>query len=382
MLNVRTRSEFWNQPTTGYTAIQSTRIGLILAAGLLTACAATTPDQERFQAWSDETSPLSEAGVERIQRFLEQHGSSSFLIVYQGKVAYRYGDIHKKHLIHSIRKPLLSLLYGPAVASGQIDLDETVATLNLDEPSTPFTELEQRATVTELLQSRSGIYLPAAAETERMAESRPERGSHQPGEAYYYNNWSFNSAGTVFEQKTGRSIYEAFNETLAKPLGMTSYTHQTTFFTRDGDNDDVLELDGLDGFYVLEPSRSRHPAYHFRLSAHDLALIGQLVVNDGEWNGEQLIPADWIKQSTGCYSMLNENLGGGRSLCYGMMWEVVQREDGEAISFVHTGLGTHMLYVYPGAQLILVHRVDTEDDYTVPNGRVHQLIGLTIGAFN
>ncbi|MEN1729229.1 MAG: serine hydrolase, partial [Pseudomonadota bacterium] len=336
-------------------------MGVILSIVLLTACATSEPQLDRFESWTAEENRLSAAGVDRIQAFLEENGSSSFLIVYQGKVAYQYGDIHKKHLIHSIRKPLLSLLYGLAVASGQIDLDETVATLNLEEPGVPFSSQERGATVAQLLQSRSGIYLPAAAETANMAETRPERGSHAPGDAYYYNNWSFNAVGTVFEQKTGQSIYDAFNETFAQPLGMTRYTHQIDSFTLEsGAGDEALQLGGLDGFYLLEPDRSRHPAYHFRLSAHDLALIGQLVANDGEWNGEQLIPREWIEQSTDCYSLINENLGGGRSLCYGMMWETVQNENGEPISFVHTGLGAHMLYVNPMHQNQISAGVDIE----------------------
>ncbi|MEM1080672.1 MAG: serine hydrolase [Pseudomonadota bacterium] len=358
------------------------RFGLVLFAALLAINAAARSDLTRFDPWPPDETRLSAAGVERIEAFLDQHGSSSFLIVFQGKLAYQYGDIHKKHLIHSIRKPLLSLLFGPAVAAGQIDLDQTVATLDLAETATPFTEQELNATVAELLQSRSGIYLPAAAETEQMAAARPPRGSHAPGEAYYYNNWSFNSLGSVFEQQTGQTIYDAFHQTLAQPLGMTRYMHHTGSFTRQGRNDEALILDGLDGFYLLEAEQSRHPAYHFRLSAHDLALIGQLLVNNGEWNGQQLIRSDWIERSTDCYSVINENLDGGRSLCYGMMWEVVRNANDETLSFMHTGLGRHMLYVYPSAQLLLVHRVDTEGDYTFPSGIVQQLIGLTIGALN
>ncbi len=162
---------------------------------------------------------------------------------------------------------------------------------------------------------------------------------------------------------------------------MTGYGNRITSFTlTEGDGSD-LPLDGLDGFYLLEPAKSRHPAYHFRLSAHDLALIGQLLVNDGTWNGEVLLPADWIRQTTDCTSVLNDNAGGGRSICYGMMWEVV-RQNGKTSAFLHTGLGVHMIYVHPGAELVLIHRVDTEGDYRFPRGRVPQLIGLSFRAFN
>ncbi|UTW56063.1 serine hydrolase [Kordiimonas sp. SCSIO 12610] len=334
----------------------------------------------RFEYWPDDQSPLTENGKAQIKSYLEKNGSSSFLIIRKGKIAFEYGDIHKKHLIHSMRKPIMSLLYGRAVEKGQIDLEETVASLDLDETGVAFTDTEKSATVADLLKARSGIYLPAAAETSEMAAARPKRGLHQPGEQYFYNNWSFNSVGSVFEAKTGIRIYDAFHEQLAKPLGMTSYQHNIGNFSVVSNEDD-LEMDGLDGFYLLEAENSRHPAYHFRLSAHDLALIGQLIVQDGNWNSEQLVPSEWLEKSTQCYSVINENIGGGRSLCYGMMWELVRQSDNRITAFSHTGLGVHMIYVYPAAELVLVHRVDTEGEYHFPSGGTPALIGMTFGAF-
>lgn len=335
----------------------------------------------RFESWPAHSSPMSESGEAAIEAFLQEGGSSSFLVIFRGKIAYQYGDIHEKHLIHSIRKALLVLLFGEAVDDGRIDLDETLSTLDLAEPGVEFSAQEKQATVRQLLQSRSGIYLPAAAESVRMTESRPERGSHQPGESYYYNNWSFNSVGTLFEARTGRSIYEAFDTKLAKPLGMTSYAGKIGSFTIENGVDDDLNLEGFDGFYLIEADKSRHPAYHFRLSSHDLALIGQMLAQGGEWQGEQLIAADWIEEITRCYSLLNPDIGGGRSSCYGMMWQVVQ-QDGRPSAFSHTGLRDHMVYVHPGAQLVLVHRVDTEDGDSQMKAPVQNLIGLTFSALS
>ncbi len=360
---------------------------LLLSFSLLTlACFSVndTASQSRFDNWSTDQNPLSVEGKERIDAFLKDSGSSSALILYEGQIAYQYGDIHRKHLIHSIRKAILGILYGQLIQDGRIALDERVGDLALAEAETPFSDLEASASVKQLLESRSGIYLPAAAESAAMKESRPARGSHEPGEAHYYNNWSFNALGTLFEERSSKTIYEAFQDQMAEPLGMTSFKGKigNLVLRENAEELDILpsSLSDVDGFYFHEPQKSRHKAYHFRLSAHDLALFGQLLLQDGMWEGRQLISKDWIDQATTCRSVVNEDIGGGMSLCYGMMWSVAVR-DGNVISFSHTGYGSHLISVHPGADMVIVHRAPTENPDFQRKNHPSQLIGLTFQAF-
>jgi hypothetical protein len=49
---------------------------------------------------------------------------------------------------------------------------------------------------------------------------------------------------------------------------------------------------------------------------------------------------------------------------YGMLWKLKLSDDKkETISFLHIGVGIHMLAIYPDSKMILVHRVDTENNY-------------------
>ncbi len=260
-----------------------------------------------------------------------------------------------------------------------------MADLALAEADTPFTDLEATATVKQLLESRSGIYLPAAAESAAMTERRPARGFDAPGDAYYYNNWSFNALGTLFEDRSSKTIYEAFQAHLADPLGMTSFKGEIGNLVLQ-EKDEVLDrlppsLANVDGFYFHEPHKSRHKAYHFRLSAHDLALFGQLLLQDGIWQDRQLISKNWVDQVTTCRSVVNEDIGGGMSLCYGMMWSVTAR-DGKTIAFSHTGEGVHLVSIHPGADMVIVHRAPTEDPDFERKNRPSQLIGLAFRAFS
>lgn len=162
-------------------------------------------------------------------------------------------------------------------------------------------------------------------------------------------------------------VHEAFGEWIAKPLGMRDYTGRIIAPPADGQP--IPEW--ADGFRQLEPAISRYRAYHFRLSTHDLALFGQLYLQHGMWNGRQLVPAAWIDASTQPISITDEQYG----LAYGMLWDVLVPEPGQArTDFYHTGVGVHMLGVYPQYGLVMVHRVDTEAPYTFNDGDLYAII--------
>ncbi len=328
---------------------------------------------ETFERISPEAAGYSSQRLEELRTFLQQSGSDSLLLVHDGKVFFEYGDIHKKLLLHSMRKPLINALYGIYEARGKVDLDATLADLGIDDIPPSLTAEERTATLSDVLKSRSGVYHPAAAESEGMAQGRPARGSHPPGTHYYYNNWDFNVAGRILEHAMGRRIYDAFNDEIAKPLGMLDYRNRIVIPAADGS---VVDADA-DGFYQYEPGSSRYPAYHFRMSTYDLALFGQLYLNRGQWNGRQIVPADWIARSTQPYSEVEPQYG----LAYGMLWDVLVPESAdEAPSFYHTGVGIHMLGVYPKHKLAMVHRVDTEHAYRFNDGDLYRLIRMIHGA--
>ncbi|MDM4768018.1 serine hydrolase [Pelomonas sp. SE-A7] len=304
---------------------------------------------DAFERITPEAAGYDAAKLQALAGFLERSGSESLLLLHQGRVFFEWGDIRRRRLVHSIRKCLLSSLVGRAVARGQIDLQATLEQLGIDDLQ-PLSPAEKQARLLDLLASRSGVYHPAAAESPAMEAARPARGSAAPGSRYYYNNWDFNLVGALLEKASGRSLYESFLDELARPLGMRDYQG------RIGRQRDAE----LDGYYQLEAEKSRYPAYHFRLSAHDLALYGQLWLQRGRWQGRELVPADWVTRSTQPISLLEPEWGHA----YGLLWDVLVPEAGSVHppSFFHTGVDVHMLGVYPQHGLVLVHRVDTESE--------------------
>ena len=273
--------------------------------------------------------------------------SGALMAVFRGRVILACGDVEREFEAYSVRKSLVSGLYGTAVARGEIDLDSTLAGFSIDE-LTPMTAVERSATIRQVISARSGVYLPAAygASQER---GRPARGSHAPGTHWVYNNWDFNVAGVVYERATGEDLYESFARRLAGPLGMEDW-------------------EPADGFRALEPTRSRHPAHTFRISTRDLARFGELYRRNGEWNGRQMIPAEWVAESTRPHTDDGDGTG------YGYMWWTYRAGSeftakypnlGRQTFYRGLGSGEQGLWVIPGAELVVVHRADTDHGRTV-----------------
>ena len=341
-------------------ALRCLMLVLLLGAG-------PTRADDAFQRVSPAEAGYSEEGLAALRRVLADSGSESLLLVHDGKVFFEWGDIRQKRVVHSMRKPLLHALIGIELANGCLDLDKTVGDYGIEERPPGLTSLEKSATLRQLLQSRSGVYHPADAESESMDSRRPARGSHAPGTFHYYNNWDFNVAGAIYARCAGRGIHEAFLDQVARPLGMLDYHGRIHAWPQ---GEQPIPADA-DGFRSLDVNRSRYGAYHFRMSAHDLALFGQLYLDKGAWKGRQIVPADWIAQGTRPVSITDEQYG----LAYGELWNVLVPEAGEPRpSFYHTGVGVHMLGVYPRHRLVMVHRVNTEGPFTFNDGDLYRVI--------
>jgi CubicO group peptidase (beta-lactamase class C family) len=299
------------------------------------------------EAWQEATTPeqlgWSSEKLARAREYSEQIGSAAVMIVDDGVVVDAWGDITRNYMCHSVRKSLISALYGIYAAEGKIVLSKTLQELGIDD-YTPLTETEKQATVADLLRARSGVYIPAAGEAPSMEAMRPERGSHAPGTFWYYNNWDFNALGTIFDQKTGEeNVYQAFKTRIADPIGMQDYP--------------IEDLE-----YGYEPY-SMHPYYGFRMSARDLARFALLFLHEGRWRDQQIIPADWVQESTATYSQTGPDSGYGYLWWTGIKGGLFPNVEVKEHSYYASGWGGQKAIVLPYRNLVIVHRVNT-DEYT------------------
>jgi CubicO group peptidase (beta-lactamase class C family) len=236
-------------------------------------------------------------GMEQVVKTLQTLPTTGFLVLKGDRTILDYGDNSSPAFLASVRKSVLSVLFGPAVASGAVALDATLDELGIDDVG-GLLPVERQARVRDLLTSRSGVYHDASTMT-GLEKGMPARGSKKPGEHFFYNNWDFNTLGTILERCTGRSVFETLADDLAEPLGFQDFD---------------LGRQRLLG----RADRSVHLAHHFYLSGRDLGRIGRLMLHGGQWEGRQIIPEWWAAQSTAVQVVP----GAGAPMGYGYLWWV------------------------------------------------------------
>jgi CubicO group peptidase (beta-lactamase class C family) len=270
----------------------------------------------------------------KLTSFIENDavGTDALVVLKGGDLLFEYGRSDVPTNLHSIRKSVLSVLFGIAIDKGLADISLTLADLGIDEPEHPLTDIEKRATVEHLLQARSGVYIPSGGETQRMREGRPVRGQYEPGEHFYYNNWDFNVAGYIFEQQTGVALGDAIDRWLARPLGMEDFHPSHVEYA--GGN-----------------SGSQYGFYRIHMSARDLARIGLLIQQKGAWDGLQIVPRHWVERTTRYHSEASLRGYDG----YGYLWWL--NTDRNVIA--GAGSGNQHLHIDRNGPFVIVNRQDT-----------------------
>jgi CubicO group peptidase (beta-lactamase class C family) len=330
---------------------------LVIAGASCTAHAQAAPDLpgKDWQMVSPESEGYSSKKLEALRAWLAAGPTTSMVILVHGHMIFSYGDTAKVSKIASVRKSILSMLYGKYVADNTIDINKTVEQVGLAEPDRPFLPDEKKATLEQLLAGRSGIYMFTdwvPPEKDLIIASQPHRGSELPGMYFHYNDWDFNAAGTAFEKLTGKNIYDALQTDFAEPIGMQDFDRSLQKkITHEG---------------------QAHPEYAMYLSTRDMARLGLLMLRNGNWAGKQLVPTMWIQMSAEPVTPFEEmnppylrSLGAPERWGFGLMWWVWDSSPFPGNVYItpfqgaYEARGTAGQYItiLPSKDMVLVHKV-------------------------
>jgi CubicO group peptidase (beta-lactamase class C family) len=304
-----------------------------------------------------------------VAKAVQAHGFSTLRVLREGETVVAVGPQDRPLPISSIRKSIISGLFGLLFARGVVQLNTTLAELGIDE-SPRLTDEERSATLRHLLTSSSGICLPlcdgaAAYDIFRNRPSEwPKRGSAAPGSQFHYSNWDFNVLGEIYQRVSGLALFTAIDGLLARPLGFRDWNPLDHARLRYG-------CDALG-------ATPRYPNYAMQLSARDLARFGQLYLNGGTWSGDVIVPLDWVREST------QTRVGTGLPSpfqSYGYLWWTTDSDDPTGLpaeSFSAIGFGGQIVSVIPSRQTVIVAQRQNHDSRSVQMALPADLIDAVI----
>jgi CubicO group peptidase (beta-lactamase class C family) len=308
----------------------------------------------------------SAAALRQASNFVRDSANSTGIVVVdRGRVVFTFGDIEELSYIASCRKSILAMLYGNWVERGIIDLDMTLEEMGFDDIG-GLLDIEKQAKVRHLVTARSGVYHAASNGGDDLARA-PERGSQEPGTYMLYSNWDFNAAGAAFEHFTQRNIYDELQAQLAIPLQFQDWDRSVH---RKGGNLSI----------------SVNPSYHMHFSTRDMARLGWLMLNEGDWNGEQVISRDWAREIVGVVTPLEEMNPVRRRdgyFGYGYMWWVW---DGPRAvgpfegAYTARGAMGQWITVFPALDLVIAHKTNSVYDRTTSWSSYERFIELLFEA--
>jgi len=143
----------------------------------------------------------------------------------------------------------------------------------------------------------------------------------EPGKVFNYSSGVSELLAHIFMQEVGQDIDSYGEKYLFQPLGIDHFWKRTYL--------GVVDTEG--GLY---------------LRGEDLAKIGYLYLHDGNWNGAQLVSAEWVKQSVTPFIRADEDYK------YGFKWWLLPLKDPDQLVWMARGFGGQNLIVFPREKVI------------------------------
>lgn len=274
---------------------------------------------------------------------------TSLLVVRGGDLVVdrHYNGFQPDETFHtwSITKSVTSIAAGIAFREELLtDLNQTLGDVIPDripataDPRVPTITLEHLLTSTSGWEWDGRTNFSRHDETDNLelVLSRPM--VCDPGDCYEYDSTNTNLLSYIIQAQSGETMAEYLQPRLFDPLGIDDPEWITM---------DEGETRGAGGLFLT-------PA--------DTAKIGFLYLNDGEWDGEQIVDEEWVTESTqtqasGTSTISGVNIGGGGT--YGYQWWL--KEPSGIPSYYGNGYGGQTVYVVPDLDLIVVTGVAGTD---------------------
>jgi len=207
-------------------------------------------------------------------------GNRQSLVIRNGYLLWRGPDIDSKHTVWSCTKSFMSMTLGLLVDDGKCRLDDPAADyLPCLKEHYPTVTLRQFAAFTSGYAGRAEE--PAEALAHLVFEPAPPL--YAPGAFFHYSQ-SSDQLARILTRIAGEPLRDLFRRRIADPIGL------------DPDGWSWGDWGDIDGIPVCGGSGSYERGV--AITARQMARVGWLIVNDGAWNGRQLLSRRYVREMT------------------------------------------------------------------------------------
>lgn len=261
----------------------------------------------------------------------------SLLVIRNGYIVadatfYPY-DGQTVHNVASVTKSVMTTLIGIAADQGKLDLDDKMVSFFPVRSIANLDQLKEEINVRHLASMSSGLDCSAEADelTLQEMEASPDyvqfvldrKVAWAPGEHFVYCSPAIHLLSPILQQATGMTTLDFARQYLFEPLGFG----------------EVMWPRDPQGYYDGWADLSLHP--------YDMAKLGFLFLNQGQWDGKQIVSRRWVEEATKAQVVAP----GGEADSYGYGWWMVADVEG---GYRADGRGGQYIFVLPEWNMILV----------------------------
>ena len=228
------------------------------------------------------------------------------------------------HITHSMCKSITGMAIGMLIEEGKLKLNENIYDI-FSEHMNAFSKIFRPViTVENLLTMTSGVTFTVSgivSGNDWLGSFLNASVNGKPGTEFQYNSLNTYVLSAIVTKRTGETLTEYLTPRLFGPLGITKYYWETC------------------------PKGITKGGWGLFLCAEDMAKLGQLYLQKGKWNGQQLVSEYWIEISTARHLKTQNDTYG-----YGYQLWMEQRPG----SFEYNGMLGQNVIIYPDMDMVLV----------------------------
>ncbi len=236
--------------------------------------------------------------------------------------------------VASVTKSVLGILYGIALDKGVIaSLDDPLARYLVEAQSDALDPRNRSVTIRHML-TMSGGWESKDTDVPPFffADALKRPFAYQPGEKFQYDNATSHLLGIALARAAG------------VPLERFAHDH-------------LLGRLGISNVRWRQDAQGNTMGWHnLQLTLDDMLKIGQLVLNNGEWNGQQIVSQAYLSD------MLTAHNAGGpvSNTPYGYQWYIFRTPDRQHRAYGAFGYGGQLIYVVPDLKIVIA-KTQTRD---------------------